>query len=71
MATPHRKRARFSAKDDAYFCRTRQEENHRVKMAQMKEIHDLQVKELKLKIGYLHNKNKALAKVHTVLDDLQ
>ncbi|KAK4321028.1 hypothetical protein Pmani_008136 [Petrolisthes manimaculis] len=34
-----RNKIRYSAKDDAYMCRTRQEEYHRLKIAQMKEMH--------------------------------
>ena len=63
----HRKRIWYSAKVDAYMCRTWQEEYHKLKIAQMKEMHALQMEQKNFEMSLLKKKDRILDYVHRKL----
>ncbi|KAK4317650.1 hypothetical protein Pmani_011272 [Petrolisthes manimaculis] len=60
---PHSKN-RYSAKDDAYLqCRTRQEEYHRLKIAQMQEMHAREIEYMNQKISFITSVHSKVTEV--------
>ena len=66
-----RPRGRVSAKDDAFLCRSRQEEYHKLKISQMKEIHELEAQEHRLNIKKLNLQIQELEKRNMLMENIQ
>lgn len=63
----HRTKAGYFAKDDADLCYSWQEEYHRIKLSQMKELHALEVEHMKVKTETIQHTRRLMDDVYSQL----